>query len=90
MHLKILNICDEYGKQNTATVLLLMGLIKMSDLRHLNNAEIKYSTFILDDNKTFINLESSRNFQAQLKSSYPEIPPMVENITLVDSSFDIF
>ena len=35
-------------------------------------------------------LKSFQAFQKQLKASEPESPPKVENLTLVDSSWDTF
>ena len=77
----------------------------MADLRELANPGIKYSTFVLDDGKTFVhfgmyadqealdvvnNLPSFQSFREQLKSSGPEAPPKGEDLTLVDSSYEIF
>ena len=86
----------ETNKKNIATV--------MSDLRVLNNPDIRYSSYIFEDGKTFMhfvvfkdeeankalgNLESFKKFQAELKASGLEIPPKVENLTLVGSSYNI-
>ena len=77
----------------------------MADLREINNPNITYSAFLLDDGKSFIHfvmrvddeaqktlndLPSFQEFQRQLKESGPEVPPQVENLTLVGSSSDIF
>ncbi|MFC1922154.1 hypothetical protein ACFLY4_02605 [Chloroflexota bacterium] len=87
----------ETNKNNIARV--------MADLRELANPGIKYSTFVLDDGKTFVhfgmyadqealdvvnNLPSFQSFREQLKSSGPEAPPKGEDLTLVDSSYEIF
>jgi hypothetical protein len=77
----------------------------MSDLREINDPGIKYGTFLSEDGKTFIHfalfekeeaqkvlngLESFKIFQAELKASGPEVPPKVDNLSLVGSSYDIF
>jgi HSP90 family molecular chaperone len=77
----------------------------MSDLRELNNTGIKYSTFLLDDGRTFIhfgmysdekaksvviNLASFKQFQNELKGSHPEVAPKAENLNLIASAYDIF
>jgi len=87
----------EKNKENIAKV--------MSDLRKMNNPGIKYSTFILDDGQTFMHfavfdseegqkilneLDSFKKFGAELKASGPEIAPKVDNLSLVDSCYDIF
>jgi quinol monooxygenase YgiN len=85
------------NKKNVAKV--------MADLRELAEPGIKYSTFVLDDGKTFVhigmysdqealdvvnNLPSFQSFREQLKASRPEAPPKGDNLTLVDSSYEIF
>jgi quinol monooxygenase YgiN len=77
----------------------------MADLRELANPGIKYSTFVLEDGKTFIHfgmyadqealdvvnsLPSFQAFREQLKASGPEAPPKGDDLTLVDSSYKIF
>jgi len=77
----------------------------VNEIKQLNTADIKYTTFLLDDKKSFVhfvmlkddaanhtltNLESFKRFRQELTESNPEKPPMVENITLVDSSYNIF
>ena len=77
----------------------------MKDLRNVNNPEIKYSTFLLDDKKSFVHvamfssaeaeaelsqLESFKQFQSLLKTSVPEVLPQVKNINLVGSSYELF
>jgi len=91
---------SEFAKQNIENINKVM-----SDLRQLNNTDIKYSVFLSDDKKSFIHfamtntqeanniltsLDSFKKFQSELKASNPEIPPMVENVSLVDSSYHIF
>ena len=77
----------------------------MTDLQELANPGIKYSSFILEDGKTFIhfgmyadqealelvnNLPSFQSFREQLKASQPETPPKGDDLTLVDASYEIF
>jgi len=91
---------SEFVKQNVENINKVM-----SDLRQLNNADLKYSSFILDDKKSFVHfvmtnteeaakilnsLDSFKKFQTELKASNPEISPLVEHISLVNSSYDIF
>ena len=85
------------NKKNVAKV--------MADLRELAHPGIKYSTFVMEDGKTFIhfgmyadqealdvvnNLPSFQSFREQLKASGPEAPPKGNDLTLVDSSYEIF
>ncbi len=91
---------SEYAMKNSENIKNVIAEIK-----RLNNPNIKYITFILDDNKSFVHfgmfnsdkashifrdLESFKKFREELTSSNPEIPPIVENISLVDSSFPVF
>lgn len=91
---------SEFAEQNAENINNVMN-----DLRKLNNADLKYSSFLLDDKKSFVHfvmmnteeagkilnsLDSFKKFQTELKASNPEIPPKVENISLVNSSYDIF
>jgi hypothetical protein len=77
----------------------------MADLRDINDPDIQYSAFLLDDGKSFVHLvmrvndeaqktvselPSFQEFQRQLKESGPEAPPKAENLSLVGSSWDIF
>ena len=77
----------------------------MAELRELSNPDIKYSSFLLDDGKTFVHfvmyandqarsvlsdLDSFKEFQQQLRESQPEIPPKADDLTLVASGYDIF
>ncbi len=87
----------ETNKKNIRTV--------MADLRAIANPGVRYSSFILEDGKTFVhlaiydseesvsvttNLESFKKFQQALKSSQPEMPPKAEEMTLVASAYDFF
>jgi hypothetical protein len=90
---------DEYvgtNKKNIARV--------MRDLREIDSPDLRYSTFLLDDGKTFVhlairaneeaaailsNLAAFKDFQQQLRASQPESPPNAENMTLVDSNWTI-
>ena len=77
----------------------------MSELKELNNAGIKYSSYILNDGKTFVHLgiysdeaamtvvtslDSFKKFQMGLKESRPEAPPQSDDLNLVASAYDIF
>ena len=77
----------------------------MSELRKLNDSGIKYSTFLYEDGLTFLHfamfgdddgqktlndLESFKKFTAELKASSLQEPPKAENLSLVDSCYDIF
>ncbi len=77
----------------------------MADLKALNNPNIKYSSFQLDDGKTFMHfvmraddeaqktlseLPSFQEFQRQLRESGPEVPPKAEDLALVGASWEIF
>jgi hypothetical protein len=91
---------EEYVETNKANIRRVMA-----DLREINNPNIIYSVFLLDDGKSFVHLvmrvddeaqktvselPSFQEFQRQLKESGPEAPPKAENLTLVGSSRDIF
>ena len=91
---------QEYAAKNKENISRVM-----SDLRLINNPGIKYSSFVLEDGKTFMhfaifkndeankvlnNLESFKQFQAGLKASGPEAPPKAENLSLVASCYDFF
>lgn len=90
----------EYAETNKANISQVMA-----DLQELTNPGIKYSSFVLEDGKTFIhfgvysdqaaldvvnNLPSFQAFREQLKASGPESPPKGDDLTLVGSSYDIF
>jgi quinol monooxygenase YgiN len=77
----------------------------MTDLRDLNIPNLKYSSFIEEDGRTFMHfsmfkdesasdilnsLPSFTEFRKQLKASDPESPPQAEQLTLVDSAHDLF
>ncbi len=77
----------------------------MADLQELANPGIKYSTFILEDGKTFVHfgmytdqealevvnsLPSFQSFREQLQASGPEAPPKGDDLNLVGSSYEIF
>src|SRR5690242_20564555 len=78
----------------------------MAELRTLGRTDIKYSVFVEDDGKTFnhwalfaseeaqkvfVNLESFTAFQqASRQEGYRETPPIATNLTLVDSSYNLF
>ncbi len=85
------------NKKNVAKV--------MADLRELAHPGIKYSTFVLDDGKTFVHfgmyageetmsiigdLDSFKKFRQQLQESQPEAPPKADDLSLVASAYDIF
>lgn len=90
----------EFAKQNASNIRDVM-----KDLKNLGNRDLKYSSFLLDDQKSFVhfvmtnteeaekiltNLPSFKKFQTELKASDPEKPPVVEKMSLVDSSYNIF
>lgn len=90
---------SEYTKSNSENIARVMADVK----QHSN--EIRYSTFLRDDNKSFVhfailkneeankllnNLESFKTFQSELKASIPEVPPKLENLSLVASSYEFF
>ena len=90
----------EFAETNKANISQIMA-----DLIDLTNPGIKYSAFVLEDGKTFLhfgmyadqealdvvnNLSSFQTFRSQLKASGPEVPPKGDDLTLVDSSFEIF
>jgi quinol monooxygenase YgiN len=90
----------EYAETNKANISQIMA-----DLIDLTKSGIKYSAFVLEDGKTFLhfgmyadqealdvvnNLPSFQSFRSQLKASEPEVPPKGDDLTLVDSSFEIF
>ena len=77
----------------------------MADLREIANPGIRYSSFVLDDGKSFVhigvysdqaaldvlnNLPSFQFFRDQLKASGPEVPPKADDLNLVDTSYEIF
>ena len=89
-----------YAKRNSENIARVMA-----DVKKQHSNEIKYSTFLMDDNKSFVhfailkneeanrllnNLESFKTFQSELKASMPETPPKLENLSLVASSYEFF
>ncbi len=86
------------NKANTSRV--------MAELRSLGRTDIKYSVFVEDDGKTFnhwalfasegaqkvfVNLESFKAFQqASRQEGFRETPPIATDLTLVDSSYNLF
>lgn len=92
-------VSPEFAEANKKNIIKVM-----EELKSINNPGIRYSSYVLDDEKTFMhfvvfqdeeaskvigNLESFKHFQAELKASNPEIPPKFENLALVGSSYDI-
>jgi hypothetical protein len=90
---------SEYAGRNSENITRVMADAKQ------HSDKIKYSTFLMDDKKSFVHfailkdeeanqllnsLESFKTFQAELKASIPEVPPKLENLTLVASSYEIF
>ena len=90
----------EFAGKNMANIKIVMN-----DLQQLNQPGIHYTACLGSDSKTFIHtayfqseadqkilfeLYSFKNFQEQLKSSIPEVPPKQEILTLVSSSNNIF
>ena len=91
---------DDYVQKNRENIEKVM-----SDLKAMNNPNIKYSSFTLDDGKTFVHfamypdqetsdivseLESFITFRQELKASIPEVPPRAENLSLVASAWEFF
>jgi hypothetical protein len=91
---------EEYAETNKKNIEQVM-----SDLRKLNNPGVKYSSYVLNDGKTFVhlgiysdeeamsvatNLDSFKKFQMELKESQPESPPKADDLNLVASAYDIF
>jgi len=90
----------EYAAQNKANISQVT-----EELRALHRTDIKYSVFVKDDGKTFnhfllfANVEAGKvfsslpkfiTFQAELHGSQPEVPPVVTDLTVVGSSYDLF
>ena len=89
-----------YAAQNQSNIKSVMN-----DLRKLNHPGINYHSCLSPDGKTFTHtaffrsdedetvlqqLPAFKQFQEQLKSSGPEVPPKQEFLTLVGSSKDVF
>ena len=77
----------------------------MAELRQLNNPNIKYSSFLQNDGRTFVHfamygneeaasivpeLESFKKFRQELQDSKPDVPPQAEDLSLVASAYNIF
>ena len=91
---------ESYVETNKANIQRVM-----TDLKAINNPNLKYGAFLLEDGKTFMHfvmranedaqktlseLPSFQEFQRQLRESEPEVPPKVEDLTLVGTSWDVF
>ena len=91
---------EEYVETNKTNIRQVMA-----DLKEINNPDIKYSAWLLDDGKTFVHLvhranpeaqktvselPSFQEFQRQLKASGLEVPPQADDLSLVGSAWDIF
>lgn len=91
---------ESYVETNKANIQRVMA-----DLREINDPNIKYAAFLLDDGKSFMHfvmrtsdeaqktlseLPSFQEFQRQLRESGPEAPPQSENLTPVGSSWEVF
>ena len=86
----------EENKQNIAAV--------MRELRALGRNDVRYAVYLHQDGNTFMHvvhqgtaeaepyptsLPAFKHFQAQLKPNL-EVPPKVEQLTLVDAAVPIF
>lgn len=86
-----------HNKENIARV--------MSELRQVDHPGVRYSAFLDEDGKTFVHLvicadeeakrflgslESFKSFQAALKASEPETPPVITNLNFESSSYNYF
>ena len=91
---------ESYVAQNKANIEQVM-----SDLRMLNNPNIKYASYIEDYGLTFMHfaqypdggtagiissLDSFAKFRTELKASNPTTPPEATNLSLVSSAYDLF
>jgi hypothetical protein len=91
---------EEYVETNKANIRQVMA-----DLREINNPDIQYSAWLLDDGVTFVHLAMRANdeaqksvtelpsfqeFQRQLKASGPVAPPDAKDLTFVGSSWELF
>src|SRR5690349_15913368 len=90
----------EYAAHNKANISRVM-----EELRALGRNDIRYSVFVEDDGRTFNHLPlfatteaeqvisqlpAFKTFLAELQASKPEVPPKATNLTLVDSSVNLF
>lgn len=91
---------ESYVETNKANIQRVMA-----DLREINNPNIQYSAFLLEDGQSFIHfvmrvdeeaqktlndLPSFQEFQRQLRESGPVAPPHAEDLSFVGSSWEIF
>ncbi|MDB4939685.1 MAG: hypothetical protein JWO40_110 [Candidatus Doudnabacteria bacterium] len=92
-------VVSDYAETNKKNIMKVMEELKLKNL-----SGIRYSTYVLDDKKTFMHfvvtesdaanqiltgLETFKIFQTELMASGPEFPPKVENLTLVGSSYEL-
>ncbi len=97
VHYRVKTEYVETNKANIASV--------MTELRALNNPNIKYSSFLEEDGQTFMHLamypdeetakilnslDSFTKFRMELKASEPELGPKAMNLDLVGSAYDLF
>jgi len=91
---------EEYSETNQRNIEKVM-----QDLRAMNNPDIKYSSFLEPDGKTYMhfamypndetvqileNIPSFISFRKALKDSKPEMTPKAVDLTLVASAYEIF
>lgn len=77
----------------------------MADLQEINSPDLKYSSFVMEDGRTFVHfvmranqeaqrimseLPSFQDFRRQLRASDPEVPPEAEDLDLVGASWPVF
>lgn len=89
-----------YAETNKANIQKVM-----TALQEIDNPNLRYSAFVLDDGKTFVHfamrgdeeaqkilsdLPTFQEFQQQLRASEPESPPNATSINLVAASWDVF
>ena len=90
----------EYVETNKANIRRVMDA-----LQKIGNPNLRYSTFVLEDGKTFVhfamraneeaqallsNLAEFQQFQQALRASGPEVPPKAEALDLVGASWEVF
>lgn len=91
---------EEYAETNRKNIEKVMF-----DLRQMNNPNIKYSTYVKEDGKSFVHfaqypdaetgeivtsLDSFQYFRSQLLASDLEAKPENIKLQLVGSAYDIF
>ena len=90
---------EEFVPQNKANIKALTDSI-----RDLGRSDIKHTVYLLTDGKTFLHLAQYENAEAQdvlhnlpafkyfsrEREAHIEVPPHVEEMSLVGSTFDIF